>query len=68
MMKFYQIMYISTIKIEHKFSRCVPERNLKKNLELDLEPAVDVQEEKNTLQSELPEQSHEPMKHSGRIH
>ena len=53
---------------EHKFSRCVPERNLKKNLELDLEPAVDVQEEKNTLQSELPEQSHEPMKHSGRIH
>ena len=28
---------------EHKFSRCVPERNLKKNLELDLEPAVDVQ-------------------------
>lgn len=53
---------------EHKFSRCVPERNLKKNLELDLESAVDVQEEKNTLQSELPEQSHEPMKHSGRIH
>lgn len=53
---------------EHKFSRCVPERNLKKNLELDLEPAVDVQEEKNTLQSEMPEQSHEPMKHSGRIH
>ena len=53
---------------EHKFSRCVPERNLKKNLELDLEPAVDVQEEKNTLQSGLPEQSHEPMKHSGRIH
>ncbi len=45
-----------------------PERNLKKNLELDLEPAVDVQEEKNTLQSELPEQSHEPMKHSGGIH
>ena len=53
---------------EHKFSRCVPERNLKKNLKLDLEPTVDVQEEKNTLQSELPEQSHEPMKHSGRIH
>ena len=53
---------------EHKFSRCVPERNLKKNLKLDLEPTVDVQEEKNTLQSELQEQSHEPMKHSGRIH
>ena len=53
---------------EHKFSRCVPERNLKKNLELDLEPTVDVQEEKNTLQSDLQEQSHEPMKHSGRIH
>lgn len=53
---------------EHKFSRCVPERNLKKNLEMDLEPMVDKQEEKNTLQSELQEQSHEPMKHSGRIH
>lgn len=53
---------------EHKFSRCVLERNLKKNLEMDLEPMVDKQEEKNTLQSELQEQSHEPMKHSGRIH
>ena len=53
---------------EHKFSRCVPERNLKKNLEMDLELMVDKQEEKNTLQSELQEQSHEPMKHSGRIH
>ena len=35
---------------------------------MDLEPMVDKQEEKNTLQSELQEQSHEPMKHSGRIH
>lgn len=53
---------------EHKFSMCIPERNLKENRALESEPVIDMQEEKNTLRPELPEKNQEPMKHSGKIH
>lgn len=53
---------------EHKFSMCIPERNLKENLALESEPVIDMQEEKNTLRPELPEKNQELMKHSGKIH
>lgn len=53
---------------EHKFSMCIPERNLKENLALESEPVIDMQEEKNTLRPELPEKNQELMKHFGKIH
>lgn len=53
---------------EHKFSMCIPQENLKMELKVNLEQVRAMQEEKNTLQSELTEQSHESMKHSGKIH
>ena len=52
---------------EHKFSLCAPAKEMKQEqtMEQNRQPAF---EEKSIDATKQPEQSHEPIKHSGRSH